>query len=56
MTSPIAKKPVTEGSPGGHTIKVTMGGPAVEGYTRAEFMRDLKKVSRKLDPERPKKP
>lgn len=52
MSSPIAKPPVTEGSSAGHTIKVKLGGPAVEAHTRADFIRDLQKVSRKTEPKK----
>lgn len=50
MSSPIQKPPTTEGSSGGHTITVKLGGPAVESYTREDFIRDLRKVSRKEQP------
>ena len=49
MTSPIKKTPATQGSFGNHTIDVKIGGPAVEGFTREVFMRDLKKATRRVD-------
>ena len=44
--SALVQRPITEGSQD-HTITVTIGGPAVEGYSREQFLGDLKKVSRK---------